>query len=558
MAYQIDAYYANTIKSESLTYTLSQGREPSRAYLTILPQDVSLIPRAGPLVMRGKNTITVPSMYLDSGSVKFTKNGQFISLQLMDKRWAWKYATITLFANIPLPSGVAPTTNRVNAQQLCIALAAQLGVANYDFSLVPTNEYPPVAWKESYADSELETLLNLYGLDINYDPFLDKVAGVRSGNGGLPVISDNDVIFVNDGVDIAEGPARIRVVGEDYNFQCYIELEAVGYDPDDGLRKPIDSLSYKPSAGWGYSNPLSLIPNHSSKVKRIAANQTVFREYRIMGFASGANSPQANIPGWTGPQPATIDDILPLNNYLINSSVDSNGNEVRLRPYLKGQFYAKKDTVENIRETVTDSDELVEGGYHLDLKTGIVTFEYPMFRLDNVTHLISPARLWLLASFRLRDSTTGAKGFYVKDANTSLSLGFGSDIISAPYLTPKYITTYTDDDPLKSSANSNNMASLNSLATALANVKLSQYTDRVSYTKRYRFIHGASTDGLVRQVQWTINREECTTTIYVNNQSSIAAMTGPQRRRASGAFDYYNARQKQWLNQHLIESKPKE
>lgn len=555
MAYQFAATFAGTMQPKSVDYVVSQGREPSRARITMLPQDVSLIPRIGSLVLEAKNSITIPLMYVDQASIVLDQNGQAIELQLMDRRWRWQYSRITKYANLPHLSGKPGQAVRVNARQLCLNLVSAMGESG-NMDLVPNNDYPPVAWKESNAASELESLLNSYGLEIDLNVFNGTVSAVRPGQGSIPSAPLSDLIFNSEGIDHAEGPETIRIVGGEYRFQTYVQLEAVAKEPGTNTYVPYDEVSYAPVGGWESEDPDDLLPDEEDAVIRSAARDSVWKAYRISGFPSG-DEVSTEIPGWDGTQPESLNDILPIDKYLIENYIDSEGRERPLLPYVRGSFASGKQALYRMDDGNTSVSELLEGSWKLDRQNGIVFFDFPVYRLNESGGAI-PALLYLKCSFRLRESTTNLKGFYIFDELTGISLGFGIETVHVDDLTPLYISSYNNDNPQGSITNTNNSSELNTVASAIADVKKAAYTDTASYARSYRFIHGVDTSGIVRQVRWELNEQIARTTVYLNNFASMAAMTGLQRKRASGAYDAFVNNQRVRLISHVESEKPKE
>ena len=289
--------------------------------------------------------------------------------------------------------------------------------------------------------------------------------------------------------------------------------------------------------GWENENPVDLIPD-GAFIDSYWANRTVFKTYYVNGFSNDGVTDSLNIPGWDGTQPVTMQDILPLDKYLLGTAINSSDQEVRLLPYIRGIFKKNQDTIENVAVLNSTAEEMLEGSFKINSEEGIVEFPYPVYRID-ASKDMKPATLWLKVSFRLHSN--GGSAYYYYDEPTGITGGAGIEPVEMNELDRSIIAVYPDDNPENAHVSNDNLTDVDAVAIAIANIKKAQYTDVASYSVRLRHIQPLATDGIVRQVRWKINKSGAFTVLYMNNESSMAALTGHQKRRTAGAFDNYLA-----------------
>lgn len=295
----------------SADYTLSQGITPGVITLRLHP-DLSNLARVGPITITDNvNTVVIPGCIVDKVDANFSASGYIYTVYLLDRRWMWRYGTISGHYNVPIvrvydipkvadtgqqlgnppvpdqtvfPDQYVPqiqwwtkATARDLARLLLYAMgesvsgsvgnlvkrkiiypggiesprqSVPLGSLTIDVNEIPDNQYPEVNWDVANAAVELERLCSLYGCRVTYRPDLDKAVIVRLGKGGpLPEPGASELNQESDGIDPPELPEQITVYGAPARYQVMFQLEAVGMDFD-GRVKRLDNLSYTPRLGW--------------------------------------------------------------------------------------------------------------------------------------------------------------------------------------------------------------------------------------------------------------------------------------------------------------------
>lgn len=271
---------------DSFSGTLQHGRTPNVFRLTIAPQ-LPPVSGVGTLeLIYGRTRIRFPGCCVDSASYQFNEGGYLVGLHILDRRWQWRYPVISGAYNqtddagniIDAANGVAsPIINsKRRPQDLARLLLKAMGEQGADVSELPNDVFPKVTWSVTNAGLALADLCEQLGcrivLGLDNKVRIKKV-GVGKTLPNLPFIDAQMEI------DPAERPSALRLHTAPVLFQTDFELDAVGLDTDNSI-KPIDELSYKPSAGWGAGDS-RYFSGVSNLEHRRLASLSVFRWYRI-------------------------------------------------------------------------------------------------------------------------------------------------------------------------------------------------------------------------------------------------------------------------------------
>lgn len=295
-------YYPGLAQIQSATITMGHGITPNGFQLVIAPQPSNQVVEIGDLTLEYDNqTLVIPGCKVDSASFSFDESGNLISVSLQDRRWKWRYGTISGEYNIRRPDGTirkqqdeepgtAATRNSEftphELARLCME-AAREEIEDDAFSDMPNDVRPYVRWDVSNPMAELSNLAELLGCRVVLG--LDNKVRIRKVNQGRELPTDYAKRF-GSGYDFDSGPDVFVVVSAPYRFQLDMSLRAVGLDVD-GVVKPVDELSYKPetpagatapgTSAWQFSDPYTSHAFTDNETTSNLAVKSVFKWYEV-------------------------------------------------------------------------------------------------------------------------------------------------------------------------------------------------------------------------------------------------------------------------------------
>lgn len=408
--------------------TLQHGRTPNVFRLTIAPQQ-RIVSGTGTLeIAFGRTRIKFPDCCVDSASYQFDAGGYLVGLNILDRRWKWRYPVVfgtynqTDDAGNLVDAGNAEASPIINSkrrpQDLAKLLLKAMGEQGFDVSELPNNTFPRVNWSVTNAALALADLCEQFGCRVVLG--LDNKVRIKKLGKGKPL---PNLPFIDAQLDIdpAERPSAIQVYTSPVLYQSDFELEAVGLETD-GTIKLIDELSYNPSTGWGagYARYFSRITNLEHR--RLALS-SVFRWYRI---ASPIRKLHAPVSGQAY-------EIKSLRQFVLDSQqveTDTEGDRKRRRPaWVFGVFFPGNFS-NGTSSLVTASDgntataatpitsnkdvQFCPVSFELDDENKMVRFSEPVYRLIS-GGTIGAGILRLRVGFRLRSWETGD---LVRDSQT--------------------------------------------------------------------------------------------------------------------------------------------
>jgi hypothetical protein len=406
-------------------YTLAHGIQAGMISITCHPQNVDLISNVGTVRMEWRSTvIELPNCRAFSHSLEASGDGFILRVMLEDRRWKWRWPTISGRYNLRTGDATIYGPTKKNPQQLAMLLLDAMDEPRVDVSDLPTDDYPFVEWYGSTAAEELSSLCDRYGchivMQIDGSVVLRKIGVGTPLPMNLPIASDSESLplpITPDALEVHFGPTKYR---------ANILLEPVGIDVD-GTVKPVNQLSYKPAGGWEQGDlpgafsrlNVSLKGNPKYDQKKFIldlARKSIYKWYRITAFQPDPNSSPLgpmpygsplNIPGYG--KIDNIDQLLPIDDKLSNVTLDPNFKlseerkgtagdqdntkqfyEVYDNTFVWGTFY-KNDGSFFGGHRHTDGDAFSKapsinsyraGGYSIDRERGIVMFDDYVWRLS--------------------------------------------------------------------------------------------------------------------------------------------------------------------------------
>lgn len=475
-------------------YTQHVGFDADVAQLTINPQ-LGNMPVVGTLTMWwNAETITLPNCEVDLGSIQFKQENLHVVLMVKDRRTWWLRAKAisgeynTIRVNVPVIGRIK------TLRQLGTILMTALGEASADVSALPTDVYPEVSWDCDEVVVVAQALFEKYGFSVALGFGSEPVKVVQIGVGAtLP--TDGRYIG-SDTFDPRVKPRYVANCFEKSAAQVRFQLEAVGLEPDTGEWLPIDSLSYKPAAGWEVVSPESL-----SELIGVAADPAmkealsfVRRAYRVKGFADGTWNKPDGSGALTG-----ISDVLPLQNRVID--FEDIRPDYSRQPYrIYGKHLEREDehAIPPVPAgTISDVDDRIHhASSYFDGENGLVIFREPMFYPD--TNYFRPAELWLECLTGARDPVTFGWAHYEKIIEVDPT-GIGYHNVKHEYRAETVIT-YSTGHVVASVAT--NQAALDAYAASVSAVIYAGYGATAGSHQVYAEPRlSLRCDGAIQQVQ---------------------------------------------------------
>jgi|TARA_R110000868_G_scaffold393472_2_gene664506 hypothetical protein len=547
---------------QSGQFTLTRGTSPSVAILMVYPQQ-GIPPITGTLTIEfGGRNIAFRDCLLDAATQQTTGTGQIIECRIKDRRWKWQNPVVSGEYNVYRDNGELDATTEKTPQQLASLCFEALGETGFDVGALPNDGRPHVFWDYSSAAQALESLAESYGCRVVLG--LDDVARLcRLGEGeNLPIL--DSIMSGGDVIDPPETPESIIVVGEPDEFQGDFALLAMGLDTD-GQVKPINSLSYKPAAGWesadvddGFANVI----DEANIQARILAQRTVFRWYQWQAIhAETGGFPPDQYYG----APDVLDSSATITRtdqiewlpYQLETKLGANGQEQR-SPTIYGVFYDSHDEFDNnitfasmVALQQDSSDELhykmvyrgqprldiknrdiESGGFGIDLKNKIVMFAEPVYR-DNVvaTNLeYIEAELQLRIAFRVRKPDTRA--YLHTEATKTLGGTSHPLVVRAPALVRRLAPRLSNDLNFSSVGYIvDTSADFIREAQLYADGAAREFQTLQAATYTYEEILPISPDGAIDQVSWSVDSSSTAKTTAMRNNDVQSYLPSYQERR---------------------------
>lgn len=473
-------------------YSQGLGFTPDVAVLRFNPQ-LSALPTSGTLTLTWDvMSITLPNCVVDLGSMRYTDDGFYMMLKVLDRRERWTRAAPISGEYNTLRAGSKARV--MSLRQLASTLFTALGEASAVVSALPTDIYPPVSWRCDDVVEVLEALLTEYGYSVALGFGSEAVTAVRLGTGAA--VSTVDMFVGSDTIDPKLAPRYMRNCFGDSVAQVRLKMEAVGLDTD-GTWKLIDSLSFTPAAGWTRVSPYSL--NEATVAltddQRVEARAYVRSAYRVKGFADGT----WNVPDGSETLTA-LDQILPIEGRLLSvEDLRPDDSYENLRVYGKYFQFPDEKAQPFIGGNTVIGDRVLGRRFRFDGENGLLIFSEPIYWMNGSD--VEPAELWVEVTIHIRNSTNGSWRHYEYDVDAQPT-GTG-------YYTIKHedraetIVEYNSSHGV--TGFSTNAASLNALGVAAASAAAGMFATAASQYVAYNQPKLAlRCDGAIQQIQHTM------------------------------------------------------
>lgn len=459
----------------------------------------------------GANTVSfsgsVPGVAHLKQDIEFPKKPVIQKVMIYDRRINWTKGVIRGTYNIRRADGTIEPGTKLSARDLIAYCLANLGEAGYDVSGVPATVYPYVDWNSGKFSPghALGSLCEYVSCTINI--VNDAVVVTPYGTGASwPVATSRATL--NAEVYPKTKPANIKVVGSPTRFQSKLKMEGWALD-NDGTRKSLSLVSYKPATGWSYQWPLAFAG--VAMADRRYAFESVFRWYHVIGQADGT----LPVPNCS----ETINDVSqygPLYPYLLTGTFEGTSKFNASQPYIEGKYWPRCDHPIN-----TPTTAAYTGDFTIEPYLGMARLNQPCFQI-NTGGLIEEAELYLICSYSVTKADRTGK-VRLERSQAVAAGGSGDLVLYRPELFHAYIQYPSTSD---------NTTDVNAEADAYLTAFAARYAISPVRDAEYDGIQGVGTDGVIAQVTYSVGRNRVATTrISQNEEMNIFSPDFKERRR---------------------------
>ncbi len=420
MTHWAATYPGLNITSADMTYC--HGVTPSVCCVVATPLEDTLT--HGTLIFEEddfpKVTFQDCAVFRSIADSSHVRRGIRMKLDIMDRRWKWRYTTISGRYNQRGPAGYMIDEVKKTYEELITLLLDALGETGYLLTLPASLPDPqPVDWSDARPDLELASLVEQIGCLVHLGQ--DNLVHIVPVGDGPEHPEEESSLIPNVDFTPLHYPETVEVICGPTVYQQAVALEAVGLDQDGNI-KPLKELSYAKlidgewnksyipgTTGNSIGGPVTLDPGSSSVVSaqiyNLAAN-TVYKWYRIKELRY---TPLALPNGETIEE---IDNILPLLPTLAAPTLTDLAIYRRLadpefgqRPYVWGSRADSFDGANWSEYGASSFTYPVTRDLDLDLERGLVRFNDFVFSTDDDGYFAEPD-LYLMASFHARPNRT--------------------------------------------------------------------------------------------------------------------------------------------------------
>lgn len=522
--------YPGVVNAKGCRYVRTNGVYPDVAVLTLVPQAAPVATQGTLALSFGATTVLLPNCRVDYTSLRVSQQGHVASLRLWDRRWRWQNAYVNGHWNVVY----AGTTSIVSGtertpQEMAAQCFEAMGESVYDVSALPNFDRPETRWSYKQAATALDELCSARGCDVSLG--WDNVPRIVRKGFGQTLPSNDDVMNVAFGADVAEAPDTLRLVGGPSKFQVKFALvpmveETDGSIVDAGLASYAPNLSFEVSSLSTFDVDVTTY----GQAALSAAQKSAFRWYKVATLADGS----LDMPVFG--TLTSIEQVFPLENRLLIS--DTNGTP--LRPIVGGVFFPEGAVGPVPSSSMnTSADTVLTTGFTLDRGNGLFKFDSPVFQRTSDGKW-SPATLYAVATVSVYGEASPGTQFYSEPLRWNQfrvlgSLGNGERVIRREDIRSEYIATYTTAAPTVVDGVVDNSAQVVSESNVYLDAAALEYVTDESATVTYRGLYPFNTDGRVRQVgiYMTDNPTDAQTktVVGVNSEFDPFVLKGAERRR---------------------------
>lgn len=589
----------------SATITRTHGISPNTIILDIAPQ-TDLVSRVGNLIVIYEGaTLVIPDCIVDSSSLQFDTRRRIVSLIIFDRRWKWRFGSISGHYNRLTDSADATdVASEKSVRDLARLCLNEMGETNYDVSGLPDLSIgPEVEWECSNPARELELLCDEYSCRVvlswtnqvriaQFGQGLRLPVGQIVNSSPIPALPGMNfpvampIIRVAKSIDPVERPDAIKVCTAPIMFQIDMELEAVGMDIDGAIR-PLKDLSFAPNkvakdggfADFFCGSTLGFFAIEDDRTRNLA-NRSIYKMYRVkvpFTFPSRDNNEPLEV--------TALENIRPLIPFQVGTVIEE-GIKKNRPALVYGKWYDEDrlevlgNTVETVRPAVepefpggiVDAEALdkviVPGGYSIDGNRCLVQFGRFMAYQYNKTGdefdgLFFPAILYLRASFHFRRDNGAWQNYVTTRQQPKPWLGTKPQTILDSSIMPTARVVYEDissndpEEPRRSFDNfviETNYADVQRYADRKIDAAEDEFTVNIPVTITYSGFFPIDLDGAIRMIEFRFDEsglDGITTTAFRDQDHGLQSYPGYVRMRTE-------RRMRQILERHATHLSPRQ
>jgi len=492
--------YSGLLIAKGATYSQKRGISPDRVQVRMIPQSTP-IAAIGDLTLdfNAANPIVIKDALADKSHIWLTDQGFTGTIIFEDRRWRWsRYPRYSAHFNERDANGDIIASRQTGLRDMLLTMFTHIGEASVDLSRVPNDFYPEIDVQCVQADKLIGEITGNFGYEVCLG-YGDDVVTVYPQGTGSALPTGSSLMAFSEEVDPPTAPEFFQVCFGPSVAQARFAMIAMGLDLD-GNWKPINSLSYKPSAGWD-KEPIDMpnvrIENPGTEAWNLARN-TVYKVYAISTFADGT----LDYPDGSGTLSA-INQVLPLFDKLLETGTS---NDAAHHPPVR--VYGSHFTYSFPAFFNTEIGALISEPYTFDRYRGMIKFEEPMYQLEGsgAGQTIKPAELYLEAMFRIRDETNNQFVAYVWETTVDAN-GQGYATHHDPSLNARTIVLYDNEHAV--TGTQTNQDTLDAFAATIAANGVGLYTYSARYMNWYNIpMNAIKPDGLTSQVRHVISDGE--------------------------------------------------
>jgi len=368
MPSNIKATFGGVKLTGDVSFTLKLGTKPSTGSISV-PSNIKL-PNKGNLVLSdGTKSITIKELYLVEPVYSEADGGAFTQATIADRRILW--ANSGYFLTYNTPDADNKPTQEKTLEQILTECFQWLNETKVRFFALP-EVYPPVEGDGQPIISVIDDLCERYALAValtsSGEIYISPINEYRDFHRGW--VTSREFTQLTPII-----PSHIVIAGKRIINETTFSLVPIGIESSDqtdaGALKPIDELSYKPSAGWGKSILLGFSDLPEGE-KRDLALKCVYKWYAWLG---NKEDRRKKLP-WLSTTSEIKKDLFYAD--------DANGEPKRRQPWLEvshvqgdGILYKNVDTSEN--------KEHPPYSFTIDYDRGIVKFDTEVCKMKNYT-----------------------------------------------------------------------------------------------------------------------------------------------------------------------------
>ncbi len=346
----------------------------------------------------GENTITLKDCRGLMAGLTHNPNNKTDTFSAKDYRWRWRQSE-------PINGEFNRRDERNNIvgerktakelAEICFNNLKLPDGASFDVSAMSTTDYPFVNWE--FADPAIEVHKLSQQFSILICPQTNgNIKLFKIGSSPNDEVPNLDLISTQKKEEVLSIPKNFIFVGSRNIHQVdqaeAIPLEAVGFDPFEGIYKPLVDLPYRPADGY-YTNFQDDLINEFEKK---AAKETVFKAYRLPeSITLQQPEGQNQFPEITYQREEASrrweENILEEEIFEFEVR--------RKRSFVIGKHQTKK-IFNDWLAVPTDEDAVVPIPFEFDFRRGLIVFSDPVLLLDIENGGFVGADLKLVGAFR--------------------------------------------------------------------------------------------------------------------------------------------------------------